>query len=136
MFKLSKRTQYGISAILDLAEYHGTGLVQLKDIAARRKIPKDYLLQILNRLGKAGLVKGTRGNQGGFELAEAPENLTVYRVAEALEGRPSPKEKTDPRALREMISEIEASIGAILNISIIELALRQKKYEQQPMFHI
>ncbi len=136
MYNLSKRTQYGMSAVLDLAENHGLGLVQLKDIAERRRIPKDYLLQILNRLGKAGIVKGTRGNQGGFELALAPEDLTVYRVVQALEGDVTVSAKTDPQGLGELVGEIESSIKSILSISIMELALRQKKFEQQPMFHI
>jgi len=125
-----------MSAVLDLAENHGLGLVQLKDIAERRRIPKDYLLQILNRLGKAGIVKGTRGNQGGFELALAPEDLTVYRVVQALEGDVTVSAKTDPQGLGELVGEIESSIKSILSISIMELALRQKKFEQQPMFHI
>lgn len=136
MFNLSKRTQYGILAIMDLAENHGLGLVQLKDVAERRKIPKDYLLQILNRLGKVGIVKGTRGNQGGFELSMAPEELTVYRVAAALEGDSTAHAKTDPQVLGELLNEIESSIVSILDISIVEFALRQKKFEQQPMFHI
>jgi Rrf2 family protein len=136
MFNLSKRTHYGILAVMELAEHQGQGLVQLKDIAQRRNIPKDYLLQILNRLGKHGIVRGTRGNQGGFELAEAPEQLTVYRVAEALEGRVSPKGSSALNALQELHNEIEGSIRSILDVSIVELAVRQRKFEHQPMFHI
>lgn len=40
MFSLSSKGTYGIAAILELAANYGTGLLQLKDIAQQRKIPK------------------------------------------------------------------------------------------------
>ncbi len=52
MFSLSSKGTYGIAAILELAANYGTGLLQLKDIAQQRKIPKHYLVQLLNGLLK------------------------------------------------------------------------------------
>lgn len=88
--RISMRTDYGVRAIVDLAQHYGQGPVQSKDIAVRQGIPEAYLDQLLAGLRKAGLVHSTRGPQGGHVLARPPAEITLGQVVTALEGTQAP----------------------------------------------
>ena len=51
--KISTRGRYALRMMLDLAENQGSGVVALKDIAARQDISKKYLEQIIPVLNRA-----------------------------------------------------------------------------------
>ena len=84
--KLSTRGRYGIHAMYDLARNAEYGPQSIKAIAEREGIPEAYLEQLIAPLKRAGLVISTRGAQGGYTLARAPEEITVGDVLRALEG--------------------------------------------------
>ena len=88
--KISTRGRYALRMMLDLAENQGDGVVALKDIAARQGISKKYLEQIIPLLNRAGLLQTSRGFQGGYRLAKAPENYSVGEILRAAEGGLSP----------------------------------------------
>lgn len=71
--------------MVDLAEHYGQGCVPMKDVAERQNISKKYLEQVVAPLSSAGLLKVTRGNKGGFELAKPPENISLADVVKASE---------------------------------------------------
>lgn len=83
---LSKKSRYGINALIDLAVYARNQCVQLSSIAERNKISVKYLEQIFSGLRRAGLVKSIKGPQGGYLLAKSPESITVADVIYALDG--------------------------------------------------
>ena len=83
---LSKKSRYGITALIDLAVYARNQCVQLSSIAERNKISVKYLEQIFSGLRRAGLVKSIKGPQGGYLLAKSPERITVADVIYALDG--------------------------------------------------
>ena len=84
--KLSTRGRYGIHAMYDLARNAEYGPQSIKAIAEREGIPEAYQEQLIAPLKRAGLVTSTRGAQGGYTLARAPEEITVGDVLRALEG--------------------------------------------------
>ncbi len=84
--KLSMKGDYGIRALIDLAERFGEGQIQSKEIAERQEIPEPYLDQLLTVLRKAGFVNSRRGPQGGHTLARQPEAISLAEVIGALEG--------------------------------------------------
>ena len=88
--KISTRGRYALRMMLDLAENQGSGVVALKDIAQRQDISKKYLEQIIPVLNRAGLLQTSRGFQGGYRLAKAPEDYTVGEILRAAEGGLSP----------------------------------------------
>lgn len=57
----SKRSRYGIRALIDLAQAGDGGCTQLSDIAARNHIPAKYLEQIFIALRKAGILGSVKG---------------------------------------------------------------------------
>ena len=83
---LSKKSRYGITALIDLAVYARNQCVQFSSIAERNKISVKYLEQIFSGLRRAGLVKSIKGPQGGYLLAKSPESITVADVIYALDG--------------------------------------------------
>lgn len=74
---LSKKSRYGITALIDLAVYAKDQCVQLSSIAERNNISVKYLEQIFSSLRKAGLVRMRKRATGpGYLYAKRPE---VYR---------------------------------------------------------
>jgi Rrf2 family protein len=55
-------------------------------IAATLDVSEAHLAKVLQRLGKAGIVRSTRGPHGGFVLARAGSQISLLRVYEAIEG--------------------------------------------------
>ena len=84
--KFSTKGRYGLKAMLDLAVHNHEGQVVLKSIAERQGLSENYLEQLFAVLKKAKLVNSIRGSQGGYSLAESPENITVGEILKALEG--------------------------------------------------
>ncbi len=136
MLSLSTKTKYGILAIVELAENYGKEMVQIRDIAKRRKVPKNYLEQILNRLTKQGIVKSARGNRGGYELGKDPGELKLFDIIESLEGKMKLKENAGLPALQVLFAAVEESINKILDISILEFLELQKKHENDVIYYI
>ena len=84
--KLSTKSRYGTRMILDLAQHHGQGAIQLGEIAKRQNISLKYLEQIIRPLKKANYVKSFRGAKGGHMLNKPPAEISVGEVVALLEG--------------------------------------------------
>ncbi|MCL5027210.1 MAG: Rrf2 family transcriptional regulator [Chloroflexi bacterium] len=144
--RIAKRTDYGVRALLYLAEHSGEGPVQSADIASHQEIPEAYLEQLLGTLRKAGIIRSTRGPQGGHVLAVAPDQVTLADVLLALEGPPSPMDcvgdieecqRAASCALREVWRDVgRASQQVLESTTIGELARRQRGRTSAAMYHI
>lgn len=88
--KISTKGRYALRLMLDLAENQKDGYVALKDIAERQDISKKYLEQIVPMLNKAGVLRTTRGFQGGYMLAKTPDKYTVGDILRITEGSLAP----------------------------------------------
>lgn len=84
--KISTRGRYALRLMIDLAEHYDTGNISLKDISKRQEISMKYLEQIVSPLTKAGLIRSTRGPQGGYSLVYLPENYTPKDILQVVEG--------------------------------------------------
>ena len=136
MFTISSKTNYGITALIELALNHGKGVMQIKDISQRRNIPKNYLEQIFNRLTRHGIIKSVRGNRGGYMLKKNPASISFLEIIEALEGDIELNKQCDIAAVQELFKKVESSTRKILDVSLAELMLMQQKYDNQILFHI
>ena len=83
---ISKKSQYALQALFELALHAGAGPVKIADIAKSQIIPVRFLEVILNQLKQAGLVVSRRGTRGGYLLGRAPQELTVGHVIECIQG--------------------------------------------------
>jgi Rrf2 family transcriptional regulator, iron-sulfur cluster assembly transcription factor len=83
--RITTLAEYGVICALHLARRRPDGPVTGRDIAARERLPVDYVEQILLRLRRAGLVQSTRGARGGYALARSAEEISVRDVITASE---------------------------------------------------
>jgi Rrf2 family protein len=120
--KLSSKGDYGIRALIDLAQNEGRGPIPSGEIAARQGIPESLIGQILGSLRLAGFVRSVRGAQGGHELAVSPHEVQMDQVVEALDGPITPGaclENANPAcsgsaAQIEMWEQVQSQIKEVL----------------------
>lgn len=90
---LSKRGEYGLRAMIILAEAQGKnspGLVQIKEISLRDQIPSKFLEQILLALKNAGLLHSKMGLGGGYYLAKPADQISLGQIIRVLDGPLAP----------------------------------------------
>jgi Rrf2 family protein len=88
--KLSKRGEYGLRALQDLAARYGDGPIPNKELAERNNVPYRFLEQILITLKHARIVRSQKGSQGGYTLARPPDQITLAEVIRLLDGPLAP----------------------------------------------
>jgi len=83
---ITKKNQYALRAIFELAKHNGKGPQKISEIAKAQAIPAKFLEVILNQLKGSGLVNSKRGFYGGYYLIQSPEKITVGDIMRFLEG--------------------------------------------------
>ncbi len=101
--KLSKKSRYGLRALIDLAVNSRTELVSLGSIAQRNDISAQYLEHVFSALRKAHIVKSMKGSQGGYFLERDPKEITVAQIVEALEGTYDLEDEVDDGGIRRIL---------------------------------
>lgn len=82
----TRRTDYGVRALINLAQNYPDGQAA-PAISKDMDIPVGFLRQVLQELGRGGLVTSQPGRTGGYTLSKDPEEVTLYDIIEALEGK-------------------------------------------------
>ena len=88
--RLSRRSEYGLRALVDLIRHDGHGPIALAVLARRNNLPPKFLEQIMARLKQAGIVRTTLGAHGGYAMAEDPATVSIGRVIRLLDGALAP----------------------------------------------
>jgi Rrf2 family iron-sulfur cluster assembly transcriptional regulator len=83
--KFSSRSQYAITAMLELSIQPDSSSVTLHEIARQQNISLSYLEQLFASLRKNGLVKGRRGPGGGYTLARSPDQISIADIITAVD---------------------------------------------------
>ena len=83
---LSRKSKYGLKALLRLAQEEGTAPVLISELAERDAIPKKFLQAILLELKRHGVVQSKKGKGGGYFLRRRPAEITFGEVIRVLEG--------------------------------------------------
>jgi len=85
--KLSVKVDYACRVLAQMARSYGSDrLAHIEDLAKSEAVPANYLVQILSELRNGGLISSKRGKQGGYALARAPEDVTLYDIVKLIEG--------------------------------------------------
>ncbi|HZU97538.1 MAG TPA: Rrf2 family transcriptional regulator [Planctomycetota bacterium] len=123
MLNLTKRVDYGLIALTHLACVEKTaastspsapGRLSVRGVAEAYNMSQPLLANVMKDLARLGFVRSVRGTKGGYELAFPPEQLTVGRVAEALEG---------PLRLTECVNHQAAESAESASCSVFESCL-------------
>ena len=88
--RLSRRSEYGLRALVDLVRHADDGPVALAALAGRNRLPAKFLEQIMATLKHAGIVRTTLGAHGGYAIAADPEAVSVGRIIRLLDGALAP----------------------------------------------
>ena len=130
--------------MIDLATWEmetGRGIVQVKEIAEREKIPAKFLEQILLTLKNAGLLHSKMGIGGGYYLAKAAGEISLGQIIRVLDGPIAPIRCVSQMAyescgcpdeeacgLRLVMFDVRNAMANILdNTSLAEVADRIEK---------
>lgn len=84
--KLSRTVSYAVRATLQLAQNESTNPVPCSKLASDGEMPERFLLQILRVLVTHGILKSTRGVEGGYSLSRSPQDISLLDVIEAIDG--------------------------------------------------
>lgn len=82
--QLSAKGRYAVTAMGALARAGGNAL-SASEIADSEHISASFLDQLMTKLRRAGLVDSVRGPGGGYRLADAPDQITIAAILEAVE---------------------------------------------------
>ena len=88
--RLSRRSEYGLRALVDLVRHDGGGPIALASLAERNRLPAKFLEQIMSTLRHAGIERTTLGAHGGYAIAADPTTVTIGRVIRLLDGALAP----------------------------------------------
>ena len=143
--KISAKTEYACIAMLELAAHYGSGEpVRIRRIAERHDVPPRFLVQILLQLKGAGLVNSVRGAAGGYLLVTPPQEVSLGRVMEVIDGssgQNGPTTSASPdspavKVLTQVWNEVTAVERKMLSdITLADLLERAKSQDEQ-MYHI
>ena len=134
------QVDYGVRALVDLANHEGEGTVRATEIAKRQSIPEPYLAQVLHTLQKSGITKSQRGPLGGHALAMDPSEITMGMVMTHLGGPTTLVgclddsgrcDQSPACGQRSVWREVESAIQAVLDSkSIADIAERAQSLRE------
>jgi Rrf2 family protein len=145
--RLSKRTEYGLRAIVQLAKLWPQHYVQSRDLSKQENLPNKFLESILLALRRGGFLESKVGSGGGYRLSRAPREISVGDVIRRLEGRLSardaataPRDSSPGETAVYLINHrlTDATDKVLDNISLEELVEEVGKQtgSQQEMYYI
>jgi Rrf2 family protein len=126
--RLSKRTEYGVRAVVQLARLWPQGFIQAKDLSREEKLPNKFLEAILLALRRGGFLESKIGREGGYRLSRPPADIRVGDVIRRLEGRLSVKEpaRVDDRSPGEVaVHLLNEKLTESMDSALDDLTLEQ-----------
>ena len=95
MLRITKRSEYGLVALSYLAGKNGR-YCPIRELTGVLSIPRRILGEVFRDLVKADVIRVARGPGGGYRLSEPPEQISLFRLIEALEGSATNGRAQDP----------------------------------------
>ncbi len=83
---LTKRTKYGLKALVYIARQEGEDLIKSSQIAVSESLSPKFLENIMVSLRKSGILGSKKGQNGGYYLRKKPSEIEMVDVIRILEG--------------------------------------------------
>lgn len=84
--QLSRESEYGLKALIYLAQQPPATVLTLHQIAQASDLPVGFLAKTFQKLVRHGLVQSFRGRQRGYCLARDASEVPLRKLLEAIEG--------------------------------------------------
>lgn len=81
--QLTQFTDYSLRSLIYIALHEGS--CTINEIAQAYAISQNHLLKIIHNLSKLGLIKTSRGKNGGIIMAAKPEEINLKNIVQELE---------------------------------------------------
>lgn len=88
--KLPQGVEWSLHIALLLAQVPPTASISRRTLSQHHGLPEDYVAKYLKELVKAGIFSAQTGPQGGYRLARAAHEITVWEIVVAIDGEASP----------------------------------------------
>jgi Rrf2 family protein len=150
--KITKKGEYAMRALVDLALNYNKGMRQIQDIVREEGIPEKFLEQILVTLRNAGFVHSKRGIGGGYFLSKPPDEISLGDVIRLIDGPLAPlgcvsqnlQEKCPKEitcGIRSVMLDVENAMAEILDrVTLSDVCNRTKGMKERRaeilMYHI
>ena len=86
MLSFTRKTEYGLIAMVNLAELPEGELISARQMAEVTRGSQSLLTNVLKDLATCGYVVSVRGSRGGYRLAGDPAKINVAELVTSLEG--------------------------------------------------
>lgn len=114
--RLSTKSRFAVTAMIDVALREGLGPVSLVDIASRQHISMSYLEQLFSKLRQHGLVTSVRGPGGGYAISREVAGITVADIICAVEDAPP---KARPKAASP-VHDMTQDLWDAMNATVLD----------------
>lgn len=85
--KLSSQEEYGLRCLVQLGRHAGGPVLTIPELSRLEGISVPHVAKIMRVLRRAGFVRSTRGQSGGYSLARPASEVAVGEALAALGGR-------------------------------------------------
>ncbi len=85
MLRIGKLTDYASVVMAKLAEYPGDCL-SASQVAEVTRLELPTVAKVLKNLARSGLIESVRGVNGGYQLHEPADSISVAAIIRAMEG--------------------------------------------------
>jgi Rrf2 family protein len=129
---VTAKADYAMRAVIELASSGSQSPRKVDELAQAQDIPVSFLENILTQLRSAGIVRSQRGPEGGYWLAQPPEEVNLARIIRAVEGplvgvrgqRPEEVEyQGSAESLRQVWVALRANLRKVLeHVSVADVA--------------
>lgn len=135
MSHISSGVEYALHCLLHLTDAPiGVPEASVRDLAELQGLSVEYVAKLFTKLHKAGLTVATEGARGGFKLARAASDISVWNVIEAVDG---PKPLFDCKEIRgrcavfdERQSKLASQGVCSIHAIMLEAEMRMKEVLQ------
>ena len=120
MLRFTKRSEHGLLVAAYLARCTRR-FCPVRELIDELRVPRRMLGEILRDLLREGIVRVARGPGGGYQLQGSPEQISLSRLVEVLEGTSIPgpivgNASGSPRGdLTAGLDELSARLGEVLD---------------------
>ncbi|WOO39869.1 Rrf2 family transcriptional regulator [Rubellicoccus peritrichatus] len=123
--KLSLKVEYACRVLAQLGRRFGTEtLAHIDELAEAEAVPANYLVQILNELRNGSLITSKRGKQGGYALANSPEEITLRDIVAVVDSEMLEAEAGKLGQSGPLVADAWASVSDALDKALKGITLK------------